>query len=118
MDAKYLRITINDNDFSSSLEKVANMLKNIFLYENKFPTENELEELKYTIKLMWYSIHETTNIMRWKDTSVNHKFSKDDKYIEYFTPNLKIVDYLDIPDWENYEVAYVPLFKDGDVIMV
>ena len=35
---------------------------------------------------------------------------------DYFEPDLEIVDYLDIPDWDNSESAFIPLFNDGAVI--
>ena len=41
-NAIYLRITMHDNDFTGSLEHVANVLYEIFKYEDRFPEEDEL----------------------------------------------------------------------------
>ena len=34
---------------------------------------------------------------------------------DYFKPDLEIVDYLDIPEWDNNESVFIPLFY-GDII--
>ena len=31
--------------------------------------------------------------------------------------DLEIVDFTDIPKWDNYESMYIPLFKDGECII-
>lgn len=44
--AKYLRITMHDNDFWLSLEYLSKMLYDIFISERRFPEEDELPLLK------------------------------------------------------------------------
>lgn len=48
--AKYLRITMHDNDFWLSLVYLSKMLYEIFVSERRFPEEDELPLLKKYIQ--------------------------------------------------------------------
>lgn len=113
--SKYLRITIHDNDFISDLQIVGETLKNIFDFEDKYPTEDDLPKIKEYISNLCWSIHNLDNFYRWKDTSVD--FSETPMKI--FDVDLAIVDYTDIPDWNNSEDVYIPLFaENNDILLV
>ena len=112
--SKYLLITIHDNDFTSYFMELGEILYHIFISEGTFPTEEDIPELKELIKHLWYSVHNIDMLMRWKNTSVEYK--RMDK-IYYFYPDVKIIDHLDIPEWENGEKIYIPLFKYGEILL-
>ena len=111
MEDKYLRVTIHDNDFSLSLEWVGDLLYKIFYTEDHYPTEEQLPKIKEYIKRMWHSAHVIQDIMRW-DTDGGHN---DD--CEYFNPRLEFVNAGDIPDWDNRESIYIPMFDDGKILV-
>ena len=102
MNAKYLRVTIHDNDFISSLIEIGKLLYYIFYMEDKYPTEEQFPELAESIKHLLYGANMTKDLARWGE------IIKVD--IEYFKPKLEFVDYLDIPDWDNHENIYIPMF--------
>ena len=106
--ATYLKITIHDNDFIISLMYVGDLLYKIFQNEGRYPTEEDLPYLKERIKYIWCGIHATNRLMRW-----GTEYAKEDyeiSHLEYFEPILSFVDYLDIPNWENSECIYIPMF--------
>lgn len=97
---EYLEITIHDNDFSEALRLVGKHLYQIFS-ETQFPNnEKDLESIKPLV----------TQLL-----DVSHRlYSCSNKsYMKYFDVRLKLkfVDFTDIPDWNNYESIYIPLFK-------
>ena len=106
--ATYLRVTIHDNDFRFSLELVGEALQEIFEYIEEYPTEEDFPVLKQMIKYIWYGIHH-----------VYEKIDRVDRYyeveIDYFEPDLEFVDFFDIPDWDNGENIYIPMFDDGKI---
>lgn len=50
--------------------------------------------------------------MSWNKNSVGFKETIE----KYFEPTLKFVDYLDIPDWDNGESIYIPMFENAEII--
>ena len=113
-ESKYLMITIHDNDFTSYFMELGITLYNIFVFEGTFPTEEDIPELKELIKYLWYSIHNIDMLMRWKNTLVEYKRMDE---ISYFYPDVKIINYLDIPEWEAGENIYIPLFTYGEILL-
>lgn len=110
--AKYLRITMHDNDFWLSLEYLSKMLYEIFIFERRFPEENELPLLKRYIQPIWFSLHNLNSLMRWNKSCVGFTETIE----ETFVPILEFVDYLDIPDWDNGESVYIPMFENAEII--
>lgn len=111
--AKYSRVTMYDNDFSGSLELLADMLYKIFIGEGRFPEEDEFPLLEKYIQSLWFSLHNISHIMRWNKNIVGFKESAEG----YFQPTLEFIDYLNIPDWDNGESIYIPMFEDAEIIM-
>lgn len=105
-NAKYLQVTIHDNDFWCSLSHVGYLLQQIFEYEGKYPTEDDFPALKECIKHIWYGTYNIANILR-----------KREMYLEpeTFNPQLKFVNYEDIPDSDNSESIFIPMFI-GEVL--
>ena len=110
--AKYLRITMHDNDFWLSLEYLSKMLYDIFISERRFPEEDELSSLKKFIQPLWFSLHNLSSLMRWNKSCVGFIETIE----ETFVPILEFVDYLDIPDWDNGESVYIPMFENAEII--
>lgn len=112
MNNKYLRVTIHDNDFTNSLLLVGGLLKQAFKYEGKYPVEQDFDILKETIKHIWYGTHGIMNrIMN------QLRFGKCILYgIDYFEPDLEFVDFENIPDCDNSESIYIPMF-DGEILL-
>lgn len=108
-NTKYLRVTIHDNDFRTSLRMISELLYETFQLENKYPTEEDFPVLKECIQHLWFGEHMASNLMRWgKHNTID---------IIYFKPHLEFVDYLDIPDWDNAESVYIPMFDDAEILI-
>ena len=71
--AKYLRVTMHDNDFWYSLSLLADMLYEIFVGEGRFPEEDELPLLKKYIQPLWFSLHNLNSVMYWKKKKIGFK---------------------------------------------
>ena len=106
---KYLRVTIHDNDFSFSLELIGSLLYEIFYFEDNYPTEEHLPMLKEHIKHLWYRTYRIQDLMRYQSAGGSVTAG-------YFNPNLEFVDAADIPDWDNGESIYIPMFEDAKVL--
>ena len=105
---KYLRVTIHDNDFTSSLQMVGELLYDIFQFEEKYPTEEDFVILKEIINHLWFGADMAQDLMRWGRLNVPN--------MKYFEPSLEFVNFANIPDWDNYESIYIPMFDDGEII--
>ena len=105
---KYLRVTICDNDFTSSLLCVGGLLQQIFKYEGKYPTKQDFNILKEMIEHIWYGTYEIMNKLRFGECGLCG--------FDYFEPDLEFVDFEDIPDWDNSESIYIPMF-DGEILL-
>lgn len=111
--AKYLRITMHDNDFWQSLALLADILYEIFNDEGRFPEEDELPVLKKYIQSLWFSLHNLYSAMCWNKKSVGFTEMTE----KHFEPTLEFVDYFDIPDCDNDESVYIPMFKKAEIII-
>lgn len=107
----YLKLSIHDNDYWYIIERVSESLSEIFYFLDITPNilKNKLPQLKIYIQDMLYTTYTMCFLLEGRD--------KDEELTsrDYFEPDLEIVDYLDIPDWDNGENAFIPLF-DADVI--
>ena len=108
MNGKYLRVTMHNNDFTSSLLIVGNLLQQTFKYEGKYPTKQDLDVLAEMIEHIWYGTHEIIGKLRNGECEF---FGFD-----FFEAYLEFVDFEDIPDWDNCESIYIPMF-DGEILM-
>lgn len=109
MKEKYLKVTIYDNDFTSSLVRVCKILYNIFQDEDKYPEEKDFPFLKTAIQYMWCGTKMAQDISRWGNINTSS--------FNYLIPDLEIVDAHEIEEWENYESVYIPLFDDGSLVV-
>lgn len=64
--------------------------------------------LKDMIHHIWYGTHNIMTSLR-----CSKRCGTD---IEYFNCHLEFVDYLDIPDWDNWESIYIPMNFNGEII--
>ena len=107
----YLKLSIHDNDYWYIIERVSESLSEIFYFLDITPNilKNKLPQLKIYIQDMLYTTYTMCFLLEGRD--------KDEELTsrDYFEPDLEIVDYLDIPNWDNGENAFIPLF-DADVI--
>jgi len=117
-NAPYLVIRIGDNDFTSFAESVANALTAMF-YNYDYPKNDEdLEMLKEPIARLWASLTILNDVMKkvedrkWPATPNNF-----DHIFEYMKErlSLRIVDFSELPDWDNYESICIPLFETKGV---
>lgn len=108
MNAKYLRVTFHDNDFTNSLLLVGDFLKQAFKHEGKYPIEQDLHILKEAISHIWYGAYEIISKLRFGECDLCG--------FDYFEPDLEFVDFEDIPDWDNSESIYIPMF-DGEILL-
>ena len=116
--APYLVIRLGDNDFTSFAGFVANALTAMF-YNYDYPKNDEdLEMLKEPIARMWASVSILNDVMKkvedrkWPGTPDNfgHLFEYMKKRL-----SLRIVDFSELPSWDNYESICIPLFETKGV---
>lgn len=108
MSGRYLRVTIHDNDFTSSLLLVGELLHEVFQKEERYPSEEDFPVLKGIIRHLWFGADVAEDLMRWGEP-----LNKD---VGFFDPKLEFVESEDIPEWDNKESVYIPMFDDGDVL--
>ena len=113
-NAKYLRMTIYDNDYWLSLMLVGELLYRIFQSEQKYPTEKHLPYLKEYIKNLLESTNRAYSLNRY---GVEYIENCSSARPDYFLPTLSFADYSDIQINENSEVVYVPLFENGEILL-
>ena len=101
MVAEYLKITIHDNDFTGTYKIIGKTLLSMFRYYNYYPTKNNVDQLKYAIRDLWFSIYQISR-------SIDNQLPAVSR--DYFVPDVEIVDYLDMPKCSNAEDIYIPLF--------
>ncbi len=108
INGRYLKITMHDNDFTSSLAHVGYLLQQIFEYEEKYPKEQDFPVLKELIKHLWYGTHNIMGKVRWNDYG--------ETPIEYFNCQLEFIKYSDIPYWDDCSSIYIPMFI-GEILI-
>lgn len=113
MEAKYLKITIHDNDFTGYADILASAIKDMFKWLCWVPTTDEsLEKLKPAIANVW------TGLEMVHQESCSRQFSNFYDYIMEHI-DLSIVDFENIPDSvDNYEDVYIPLFEYGEIFVL
>lgn len=104
----YLRVTIHDNDFTSSLERACETLYEIFQYAERFPDENEFDVVRGLIKALWHGAYMAESWAKW--STMMHLDAS------YLMPKLEFIESYDIPDWDNRESVYIPMFYNGYVL--
>ena len=109
-NAKYLRIKIRNNDFIYSLKTISELIYKIFQTEDNYPTEEDFSYLKEYIKHLCFGEYMIGDLI-----CLGELFN-DNINIDDFEPYLEFVDYLDIPDWDNYESVYIPMFV-GEILI-
>lgn len=107
-DAKYLRLTLHDNDFEFELSFVAKLLYDIFEFYD-YPTEDDLSRLQRSIRTLIYQVYDISHLILEQNGT--------DWSFELPYPTLEFVNYLDIPNWDNYESVYIPMFDDAEIIV-
>lgn len=105
---RYLRVTIHDNDFTSSLEQTCETLYNIFQFEECFPEEEDFDTVSGLIKAIWHGVYMAEHWARW--STLNNLDAT------YLMPKLEFVAYDNLPDWDNGESVYIPMFYNGCVL--
>lgn len=113
MEAKYLKITIHDNDFTCWIECLAEAIMNMFNWNCWKPkTDEDLEKLKPAIAHVW------TGLEMIRQAKGKHPDSNIYNYIMEHL-DLSIEEFENIPNSvENYEDLYIPLFKSDDFLVV
>lgn len=106
----YLCITLGDNDFTSYFGVLGESLQRIICwYKNEFSeslSDEQLEKLRPYVARIWWSTHNMQTAL----------YSSDIQETAYdvFERNLElsVVDYADIPEWNDCEDIYIPLFDN------
>lgn len=106
MEAKYLKITIHDNDFTGYAHILANAIQSMLHWLCWVPATNEdLEKLKPAVANIWNGMAMMVD--------VEHDYIITRNYSNYINEHLElsIVDFADIPQNGTYEDMYIPLFE-------
>ncbi len=113
MEVKYLKITIHDNDFTSFIEELGEVIMNMFKWNVWKPkTDEDLEKLKPAIAHVW------TGLEMICQAAGTHPDSNIYNYIMEHL-DLSIVEFENIPhSGDNYEDLYIPLFEYGEVFVI
>lgn len=110
-DKKYLKVTIHDRDFSDELRSAVEIVHDYFWMYEKYPTEKDFPYLGQCIKNLINDAYCVRAFACEYDNLPN--FNEKNSY---FLPALSIVKEKDIPNWENGECYYIPLFDDKDIL--
>lgn len=103
----YLYISIGDNDFKRGLKNVCELLYEFFQFTDDYPeNQQDLEELKPIVQNLLY---QRDQLKRYKDKAYPNV------PVDYFKPQMEFIYGSNIPDWDNGESAYIPMFDDGEV---
>lgn len=74
--------------------------------------QDDFPVLKEMIK---YELYAVNNIM-YKLWCTGKSLEYRESPLSNFECDLEFVDYLDIPDWDNYQSVYIPLFN-GEILV-
>lgn len=110
--SKYLRVTIHDNDFTSSLRIACEAFYQLCYEEDNYPDEEDFPIVREYLSHVWVGLDSLQDLLRWKGTSVEHRGSS----ITYLNPELSFIEFEDIPDWDNHENVYIPMFDNGEIL--
>ena len=110
---KYLRVTIHDNDFTSSLRIACEAFYQFCYEEDNYPDEEDFPIIREYFSHVWVGLDLLQDLLRWKGTSIEHKGSS----MAYLNPELSFIEFEDIPDWDNHENVYIPMFDNGEILM-
>lgn len=111
--SKYLCVTIHDNDFTSSLRIACEAFYQLCYEEDNYPDEEDFPIIREYFSHVWVGLDSLQDLLRWKGTSIEHKGSS----MTYLNPELSFVEFEDIPDWDNHENVYIPMFDNGEILM-
>lgn len=105
--AKYLKITISDNDFTNSGYEVGHLIQGFCRYKCDIIEENDFPKIKKYIAYLWWSVDNLDEYLKWKDTEIDFHETR----LQYFEEclQLSIVDSSDIPNWGDNDCIYVAL---------
>lgn len=110
-EAKYLRVTVHDNDYTHSLEIACEFLYKMFS-DSHFPTEEKIYNFEQSFRYLWAGVHFIDKTL-WKDKVID-----DPSYfVSNLFPYFEFVDYFDIPDDDNYESVYIPMFPNAEILV-
>lgn len=114
MDAKYLKITIHDNNYTSYIVNLAESIMNMFKQNRRKPkTDKELEKLKPAIAHIWADLDMIHHVGNTHQEPINI-YNYIMEHLE-----LSIEEFEDIPEWMyNREDLYIPLFKSDEFLFV
>ena len=105
----YLKVTVHDNDFIHPLLKAVGVLYDICYENDRYPDETDLEDIRIFINHLCFNIKQISDHFEWDITTSEH-------LLEYLMPDICIIDGSDIPEWDNAESVYMPLFDTDDEI--
>ena len=119
MNGPYLKITLHDNDFTSYWLELGEAIQGIIRFEcNNFETKSvegkDIEAIKPYIAKLWWAINSLSGHFRWKGSPIDQKPTKMDVFDGV---DVEIIDYVNIPEWDNAESIYIPLFKETTEII-
>ena len=110
--ARYLKITLHDNDFTDIIEFSSILLKKLIDYFDYYGSynidEKDLNKLQDNIQYILYATYRIYNYFYHMDY--------EDVSFDYFKPDLKIVDFLDIPERVDNTGVFIALFKGDNLI--
>ena len=107
--APYLHITLSDNDFMTYHKSLEAAIKEHIELVG-YPKEEDLESLREPIAYLWTGLH-----LLWR--ALDHFPSDSPQNLLYYFKErirLKIVDFLEIPNDDNHESIFIPLFEGAE----
>lgn len=107
---KYLVITLYDNDYTGYGRELGNLIHNclrIAVCDDWTKIDDTYIESRLSyISHLWHSIHQLT-------------FGTIQEYDPFaWCITFRIVEYSEIPEWNNHQDVYIPLMDKGDSFVV
>lgn len=109
---EYLAVTLHDNDFITELRLMAECIISLPIIDltkiNESASSEDMDKIALSIQYLLCGIY-----------NGNLAFGYTNNYIalERFKPDMKIVDFFDIPEDDNRQSVYIPLFGDKEYIV-
>ena len=111
-ECKYLAITVHDNDFITELRLTAECIVSlpiIDLSKVSSSSSEDMDKIALSIQHILFGVYTGLGVF--------DKYHNNNTGVEKFKPDIKVIDFFDIPDDDNRQSVYIPLFNNKEYLV-